>query len=617
LPRPIFFLVAEDVPKLQALAQDLKRRYEADYRILEAASASTALTMLGDLANGEAEVALLIADERLHEMPAVDFLARAHALHPGAKRVLLIHRGDWSSSHPVVAARALGKIDYHLWAPWHPDRFLYSAVGECLAAWDKSREPPFAVVRIVGGAHSPQAHWLREVSSRAGLPYQFLEDDSEAGRQLLRDVGMENAPLPVVVYYDGKVLAGPSEADLIAGLGFPTSFDAGACDVLIVGAGPAGLAAAVYAASEGLTTVVLERVMFGGQAGTSPLIRNYPGFPHGLAGADLAVRVIEQAWLFGANMVLTEATKLTARGPDRVVRVADGSEITARAVVIATGVTWRRLGIGGLEALVGAGVYYGAVATEARAVEGQDVFVIGAGNSAGQTAIHLSKYAASVTMVVRGPSLRGSMSEYLVTEIGKTGNIVVSLSTEIIDGSGRDCLETLTLRHRQNGSTEVVAASALFVMVGAEPHTQWLEDSVARDDEGFILTGQECSESHRWQLERPPRLLETSMPAVFAAGDVRRGSVKRVASAIGEGAIASQLLHEYLQTLLRRQGTRAEYLVEDLLEGVFGLCGHGCGSPGDEPVGSDQDGAGGCDAELWPGSRGEGAGVRDLVGAQR
>jgi thioredoxin reductase (NADPH) len=550
--RPVFLLVAEDGPRLEVLAMDLNRRYSADYRVVSAVSAGAALTMLADFADSGAVVALLIADERLLEMPAVDFLARAHDLHPGARRVLLVDRGDWSATHPAVCAMAVGKIDYHLWAPWYPlERSLYPAVSEFLAAWDKSREPSAAAIRIVGAAHSARAHRLRDVLSRGGVPYLSFDDDSGQGRQLLREAGLDGAPLPVAVYYDGTVLVDPSQADLMATFGFRTNPQVKTCDVVIIGAGPAGLAAAVYAASEGLSTVVLEPVMPGGQAGTSPLIRNYLGFPHGLTGEELTNRATEQAWLFGANIVITRAAGLAARGPQRVVRVADGGEVTARGVIIATGVTWRRLGVPALEALVGAGVFYGAAGAEARATAGQDVFVAGAGNSAGQAAIHLARYAASVTMVVRGPDLRASMSEYLVTEISKTANIAVRLETEVVGGGGRGSLETLTLRHHRSGAAEVVPAFALFVMIGSEPRTQWLAGSVARDGEGFILTGQDLPRAGQrpggWPLERPPFLLETSTPGVFAAGDVRHRSVKRVASAIGEGAIAVQLLHHYLQ----------------------------------------------------------------------
>ena len=551
MPRPVFFVVAEDGPRLEALTRDLQRRYDADYDVVGAATAASALTMVKNLATAGAEVALLIADERLTGMPAVDLLVRAHDLHPGAKRILLIERGDWSAAHPAVTAMATRQIDYHLYAPWHPvERILFPAISEFLAAWDKSREPAFAAFRIVGPAHSPCSHQLRDVLSRTGVPYLFFEDDSEEGRRLLRELALEGARLPVAVHYDGTVLVDPSHAELMKKLGVRTSPDVQDCDVAIIGAGPAGLAAAVYAASEGLSTLVLEPAVPGGQAGTSSLIRNYLGFQRGISGEDLTNRAIEQAWLFGANMVITRATGLTAQGPDRIVRTGDGSQVAARAVIIATGVTWRRLGVPALEALVGAGVYYGAAGAEALAMAGRDVFVVGAGNSAGQAAIHLAKYASSVTMVVRGPGLSRTMSEYLITEISNTPNIGVRPDTEVIDGAGRSTLETLMLRDKAAGTTQVTA-SALFLMIGAEPHTDWLESSVERDDGGFILTGRDLYRAGQppagWPLERPPLLLETSMPGVLAVGDVRHRSMKRVASAVGEGATAIQLVHEYLR----------------------------------------------------------------------
>jgi thioredoxin reductase (NADPH) len=355
----------------------------------------------------------------------------------------------------------------------------------------------------------------------------------------------------VVLCRDGSVLVGPSHEDLMATLGFRPTLDARTCDVAIIGGGPAGLAAAVYAASEGLATVVIEPDLPGGQAGTSSLIRNYLGFPRGLSGDDLTNRAIDQAWLFGAQFTLGQAEGLTVRGARRVVHTKDGGLIEARAVVIATGVTWRRLGVPALEALVGAGVFYGAAGAEARAMAGRDVFVVGAGNSAGQAAIHLARYAASVTMVVRGPDLSASMSSYLVTEIGKTVNICVRPDTEVIDGKGRCGLESLTLRHRASAVTDVVPASGLFVMIGAEPRTGWLKGTVEREERGFILTGRDLAGRlpDGWPDGRPPLLLETSVPGVFAAGDVRHRSVKRVASAVGEGATAIQLIHEYLQLL--------------------------------------------------------------------
>jgi thioredoxin reductase (NADPH) len=552
MQRPIFMLVAGDEPRLGALGNDLTRRYGADYEVVSVASAGAALTMLADLAASGAEVALLIADEHLMDMPAVDFLARAHDQHRGAKRILLIDRGNWSAAHPAVSAMAMGRIDYHLYVPWHPlERILYPAVTEFLSAWDKSREPSFAAFRIVGPANSPSAHRLRDDLSRIGVPYWFFDTGSEQGRQLLREHHLEAAQVPVVVCRDGSALVDPSHADLMRTLGFQPDPGVRSCDVAVIGAGPAGLAAAVYAASEGLSTLIVEPDLPGGQAGTSSLIRNYLGFPHGLSGESLTNRAIEQAWLFGANTVLARADGLAARGPERIVRLADGGQVQARTVIVATGVTWRRLGVPALEALVGAGVFYGAAGAEARAMAGRDVYVIGAGNSAGQAAIHLAKYAASVTLVVRGHGLRATMSSYLVTEISKTANIHLRADTEVIDGQGRCNLETLTLRQRTTGITDTVAAAALFVMIGAEPHTNWLEGSVRRDDEGFILTGRDLhlagEFANDWPLDRPPLPLETSMPGAFAAGDVRHRSIKRVASAVGEGATAIQLVHEYLQ----------------------------------------------------------------------
>jgi thioredoxin reductase (NADPH) len=423
MQRPIFLLVSGDGLRLDALRDDLSRRYQADYQVSVAGSAAAALTMLAVQAGSDAEVALVIADERLADMPAADFLARAHGLHPGAKRILLINHGDWSPGHPAILALAVGKIDYHLYAPWYPlERGLYPAISEFLAAWDKSREPSFAAFRIVGPANSPRVHQLRDDLSRISVPYWTFEDTSAEGRRLLREYHLEGTRLPVVLAMDGTVLVDPSHEDLMAMLGLPSALGTRACDVAIIGAGPAGLAAAVYAASEGLGTVILEPDLPGGQAGTSSLIRNYLGFPRGLSGEDLTSRAVDQAWLFGASFTLGAADGLTVDGASRVVHAA-GGRVEARAVVIATGVTWRRLGVPELEALLGAGVFYGAAAAEARAMAGQHVYVIGAGNSAGQAAIHLSRYAASVTMVVRGPGLAASMSSYLVTEISKTANI--------------------------------------------------------------------------------------------------------------------------------------------------------------------------------------------------
>jgi len=400
MPQPVFLVVAENGQVREELSADLRRRFGADYRVAGVASPTTALTMLADWAHDSQDVALLIAQERLTELGAVDFLVRAHELHPTAKRVLLVERGDWSATHPAISAMALGQIDYHLYHPWRPlERILYAAISEFLAAWERFREPMAVAFRIVGVEHSRRSHELRDVLTRSGVPYWFFEPGSDEGRALLSEVGLDGSRLPVAVHFDGTVLIEPSYPDVVAKLGLQTRPNVDTCDVAIIGAGPAGLAAAVYAASEGLSTLVLEPVVPGGQAGTSSLIRNYLGFPRGLSGEELTNRALEQAWLFGAHLVVSQpATRLTARGPARVIQTSDGSEVTARTVVLATGVSWRRLGLPALEALIGAGVFYGAAAAEARAMSGRDVFVVGAGNSAGQAAIHLAKYAACVTM---------------------------------------------------------------------------------------------------------------------------------------------------------------------------------------------------------------------------
>ncbi len=553
MPQPVFLVIAENRSVREGLAEDLRRRFAADYQVAGVASPIAALTMLADMARTGEAVTLLIADERLTEMGAVDFLVRAHDLHPAAKRVLLVERGDWSATHPAVSAMALGQIDYHLYNPWRPlERILYAAVSEFLAAWERSLTPTAVAFRIVGAEQSQRSHELRDVLTRSGVPYWFFEQDSGEGRALLDEVGLDGSRLPVAVHFDGTVLVRPSYPDLVGKLGLHTRPNVDRCDVAIIGAGPAGLAAAVYAASEGLSTLVLEPVVPGGQAGTSSMIRNYLGFPRGLSGEDLTNRAMEQAWLFGSHVVVSQsATRLTAHGRERLVQTTDGSEVRARTVVLAMGVAWRRLGLPTLETLIGAGVFYGAAAAEARAMSGRDVFVLGAGNSAGQAAIHLAKYAAHVTMVVRGGDLRSSMSDYLITEISTTPNIDVRLHTEIIDGGGRTRLESLTLRDRDSGAVDVTPAAALFLMIGAEPHTDWLGDRIERDHHGFLLTGRDLHRAGAppagWTLERPPLPLETSLPGVFAAGDVRHGSTKRVASAVGEGAVAIQLVHEYLR----------------------------------------------------------------------
>ena len=546
MPRqPIILLVADDPRVLDALAADLGRRFGGDYRVLAERSPADGVAAMERLSGGAEPVALVIAARRMKGPDGLALLARAHELHPSAKRVLLEHRGEWTAGEPVVRAMTLGQLDYVLFRPWLPvEQYLYLPVSEFLAAWEKSRDTTGAI-QIVGRRWAASSHELRDTLARVGIPFGFYPDDSPEARRLLEQAGEDGSRLPVLLFRRGRALVDPTHAELTRALGLRTRPAGGGCDVLIVGAGPAGLAAAVYAASEGLAAQVLEPAVPGGQAGTSSQIRNYLGFPYGLSGDELAQRAMQQAWLFGADFIVAQAaTGLRARGTGRLVRLSDGGEVATRAVILAMGVAWRRLGVPALEALNGAGVFYGAAGSEARAVRGEDVFVVGAGNSAGQAAVHLAGFARSVTIVTIDERLGEFMSDYLVQKILATPNITVVPHTEVADGHGRQRLEGLTLRDRHTGATRTVAASALFVLIGAEPRTDWLEGAVERDERGYLLTGRDLRAP--WPLERPPLSLETSLPGVFAAGDVRYRSVKRVASAVGEGSIAVQLVHQYL-----------------------------------------------------------------------
>ena len=547
---PRFLVVSDDARRLADLVSDLERRFGRDYE-LAGASSPEAPELLRRSAVDGCRLALVVVDERVTGPSPWKLFGQAREVDPAVKRVLLVHRGNWSSLHPVVGAMALGQVDYHLYSPWIPlERILYPAISEILSAWDRSQEAHGVALRVVGYRSDARSHDIQDKLTRAAVPFRFYERDSDEGRALLRETGRSSPRLPVVALYTGTVLEDPTDAELVGAMGMKTRPSASTCDVAVLGAGPAGLAAAVYASSEGLDTLVLEPEIPGGQAGTSSLIRNYLGFQRGISGEDLAGRAVEQAWLFGTDFVLSQAaTSVTARGDARVVRTSDGTEVSARAVVIATGVTWRRLGVPQLEALVGRGVFYGAAGAEARALTGQDVVVVGAGNSAGQTALHLARYARSVTMLVRGDGLGASMSDYLVSVITASPNVRVLVRTEVVDGVGSSGLESITVRDRDSRTARELPAAALFVLIGAEPRTAWLAGSVARDDRGFVRTGPDLLRTDSapgWRLPRAPMLLETSQPGVFAAGDVRSRSIKRVAAAAGEGATAISLVHEYL-----------------------------------------------------------------------
>jgi thioredoxin reductase (NADPH) len=548
ISQPVLFVIDDDAGTARTLRDDLARRFGEDFRVIGETSAAAGLSVLRGLAELHEPVALLIVDDNLNVMPGVDFLARAHELHPLAKRVLLVER-DYSARSPIVQAMTLGQADYHITKPWILEQTLYREVSGFLAEWAKDQQAGFELFQVIG-LEERGTHELRELLTKFGVPFRFHRADGERGRQCLTEQGLDASRLPVLIRHDGYTMVEPTLDEVIVATGGSIANDVSECDVAVVGAGPAGLTAAVYAASEGLLTVVLEETVSGGQAGSSPMIRNYPGFPHGVSGYELTRRSCEQAWMFGAHMVFSQhAVGLECRGEERVVHLADGYQVTAKAVIVATGIAWRRLGVPALEALVGSGVFYGAAGSELRAMAGQDVFVVGGGNSAGQTALYLAKHARHVTLVVRGDNLERLMSEYLISEIEATANITVRLNTEVTNGHGADRLEGLTLSDRRAGTTEQVPAAALFVLIGGEPLTQWLPETVQLRW-GYILTGRDVvrdgSDPSRWPLDRAPLPLETSMPGVFAVGDARYRSIKRVASAVGDGATAVRLVHEYL-----------------------------------------------------------------------
>jgi thioredoxin reductase (NADPH) len=548
---PILFVVEDDPKTLASLAAALQRRFGADYRILTEQSPVSALARLEQVQDRGEEVALVVANQWLPGMTGIDWLVRARDVCPKASRCLLVGWGD-APAYPLVRrAMMLGQINTYLLKPWgHPEERLYPVVSEILGGWTRMTQPRVEILRIIGEPWGPRCHEMRDLSERNGIPYGFYAHDSDEGRRLLQAAG-HAGPLPLVMFHDGRVLVDPTDGELAELLGARTEPAQELYDLVVIGAGPSGLAAAVYSASEGLRTLVIERQALGGQAGTSSMIRNYLGFPRGIAGAELASRAHEQAVSFGAEFVFTrESVGLAASGAERLVSLAGATEIRARAVVIATGVSYNRLAAEGVEALLGKGVFYGAATAEARALAGENVFVVGAGNSAGQAAAHLARYAATVTMLVRGSSLAATMSDYLIRQIERTPSIRVRLNTQVLRAAGTHHLGALTVEDTETGTTETLPAAALFVLIGAGPHTGWLAETVQRDERGYILTGRSVRRGPArvpaWPLGREPYLLETSLPGVFATGDVRHRSVKRVTSAVGDGAIAIQSVHDYL-----------------------------------------------------------------------
>jgi thioredoxin reductase (NADPH) len=548
MAKPVILSVDDDVSVSQAVARDLRSRYGEDYRIVRATSGAEALGVLEELARRDSPVALILSDHRMPEMTGIELLAQSRTPAPGAKLVLLTAYADTE-----VAIRAINDIglDHYLMKPWDPpEERLFPVLDDLLADWQRANRGRYDGVRVVGHRWSQHAFETKNFLARNHVPYQWfdVERDPDAAR-IVERVGAVPDGGALVVLPDGTSLPSPTTLELAGALGIRTRVDSVLYDLVVIGAGPAGLAAAVYGASEGLRTVMVERESPGGQAGQSARIENYLGFPTGLSGLDLSHRAVTQARRLGAEMVLAqEVSGLTRRGTVHAVGLGDGSEIEARAVLVATGVSYTRIGAPGLDDLTGRGVYYGASASEARGTEGDDVYLVGAANSAGQAALNLARYARRVVMLVRADALEKSMSQYLVDRINAAPNIEVRLETEVGSGSGTDHLERLTLVDRRTGATEDVATNWLFVFIGASPRTDWLPDAVARDAKGFILTGPDLGPGS-WPLARPPLLLETSQPGVFAAGDVRLASMKRVASAVGEGAMAVSFVHRYLETV--------------------------------------------------------------------
>jgi len=552
--KPVIFAVDAGAESFLRLEYGLRRRYEPEYRVVCETSAMWSMKRLGDLEAAGEEVALILADQWMPDIPGAEFLAQARQLFPAARRGLLVEWGDRTTQDAVLWAMALGHIDYYVNKPERPgDENFHRMVAEFLYDWAKTNRPVFKEIQLVGEQWSARSHELRNILNRNGILHEFLDARTDQGQKLLAGTGMSSAKLPLVVLHDGRVLENPSNAELAdAYLGvdaIPSKEEE--FDLVILGAGPAGLAAAVYGASEGMSTLVVEREAIGGQAGTSAMIRNYLGFPWGVGGAELARRATEQAWWFGATFrFMREAVGLrrSERGP--VVTLSDGTEVSGRAVILAMGVSYRRMGVPDLEKLVGAGVYYGAAVSEARAMKGQEVYVVGGANSAGQAAMHLSRYASRVTLLVRGRSLSTSMSDYLIRELEAAQNVELRFNTRVVGGGGQRRLERLVLEDSTAGLKSTVSAAALFVLIGAEPHTGWLPDEIRRNKRGYVFTGQdllqETQSNEAWPLGRLPLPMETSMPGVFAAGDVRCRSVKRVASAVGAGAIAIQSVHEHL-----------------------------------------------------------------------
>jgi thioredoxin reductase (NADPH) len=547
MAKPVILAVDDDISVLEAVIQDLRRQYGANYRILRAGSGQAALDTCAQLQQRGDAVALFLSDQRMPGMSGVDFLEKAQAIYPDAKRALLTAYAD---TEAAIRAINTAKINYYLTKPWDPpEEKLYPVLDDLLENWKEGYRPPFEGLRVIGPRWSLNDYQVREFLSRNQIPYVWLDPEkNDEAIQLLERYKVDDRKLPAVLFPDGTALMQPTQTELASRIGLRTLAEKEFYDVVIVGGGLAGLAAGVYAASEGLKALLVEPEAPGGQAGSSSRIENYLGFPSGLSGADLARRAYVQASRFGAEFLTQRVTGIRTEAPYHFVKMADGREVSCHVVLIAVGVNYRKLDIPGIDKFNGAGVYYGAAIAEAISCRGEEVYVIGGANSAGQAAMHFSKYARKVTMLVRGDSLEKSMSKYLIDQIAGTSNIEVQTRAEVQEVSGNGHLECLKV-HCRDGDI-ACTASSLFVFIGAAPQTEWLPDSVMRDPHGFVLSGSDLQMEGKmpkiWKEDRAPYLLETSTPGIFVAGDVRHGSIKRVASAVGEGSISVQFMHQYL-----------------------------------------------------------------------
>jgi len=551
MTKPVIFCVDDDPEVLGAIERDLRQRYGSDYRILKARSGREALEAVRQLKQRGAPIALFLVDERMPEMTGTELLRQVLKLYPDSRRVLLTAYSDTQAA--ISGINDVG-LDYYLLKPWSPPgERLYPVLDDLLSDWTAHVRLPYDGIRLAGARSSPRSYALKDFLSSNQIPYQWIDVDQDPStRELIRSFGDSNR-LPVVLFPDGSHLAAPTNRELAEKIGMQTRGRLPFYDLAIVGGGPAGLAAALYGASEGLRTVLVEQNAPGGQAGTSSLIENYLGFPAGVSGSDLARRAATQARRFGAELLAQEVVGLRREDPYRILRLADGSELSCYAVVLTTGVSWRTLEVPGIEPLLGIGVYYGAAMTEAATYRGQDVCVVGAGNSAGQGALFFSRFARNVTLLVRAESLGKSMSQYLIDRIAATPNIEVLTRVEVAAVKGDGRLEKVVIRDAGSGAERELDRAAMFIFIGARPRTEMVSGLLELDERGFVLTGPDLPRTDRrpraWTLDRDPFLFETSVPGIFAAGDVRAGSSKRVAAAVGEGSGSVGMVHSYLETV--------------------------------------------------------------------